>query len=856
MKIKLLLTAALNFGLCVASTAQTLPAYLPTDGLVGWWPFNGNANDESGNEHDGTTYQFSDSTDRFGNTNASLYFDGIDDFIQIPHHPALNSLPFSISFWMKSNGQTGIGKLFNKVCCSSWNGWDIEVVSSTIVSSGTWHFEYYNSTCQGIYQSYCNPQPFPVIESHDDTWHHCIFTIDSTEAKVFWDGALILSQNWDGPPVSPVSNVPLDIARYGFGNSVFYQGLMDDVGIWNKALSEQEINSLYTASTSGQVLFTPGNGVTDIDGNSYSTVIINGQEWMSENLNVSNFCNGDPITNADVWPEWFNMVVPRRASYEASDIYREQFGQVYNFWAVRDERNLCPCDWHVATLSDYQSLETYLGGNDVAAGKIKGVDTWIGENLGDLNASGLNMLAGGDVADNFYSQGLGNETTIWLGTVAADDFNGYFAQFMAARTWAYIDQVYPMDGHYVRCVKDGEIVSQIPGCMDIMACNYNSSATISDNSCIYQGSSCNDGNDQTINDSIDSSCNCAGELSIPSCSPLPVNLQNGLLGYWPFCGNANDESGNGNNGVVNGAILTTDRFANADNAYIFDGNDDVINISNNFYNQVDSIITISMWYKMQDNTDHQSLFLREGYNFNGSKTWILSMDGENYFRYYTDCCTYTGGSSGSSLYGSWQNIVVVFSNFNVKSYINGVLVSNSNLPTPFSWSPQPILIGESAGTGNTSYPFLGQLDDIGIWNRALTTEEVQQLYTLNACTFSIYDTTHVTVYDTVTTYTSVTDTLIINTLITELAPPANTNTIKVFPNPAGSTLTIDYGNFALMNGYQLRIENSIGQQVFQTNISQQSDTLSLGNWGGNGLYFVHIVDSQGNTIDIRKIILQ
>ena len=85
---------------------------------------------------------------------------------------------------------------------------------------------------------------------------------------------------------------------------------------------------------------------------------------------------------------------------------------------------------------------------------------------------------------------------------------------------------------------------------------------------------------------------------------------------------------------------------------------------------------------------------------------------------------------------------------------------------------------------------------------------------------------------------------------------SNAQVIKLFPNPAGSTLTIDYGNFALMNGYQLRIENSLGQQVFQTNISQQSDTLNLGSWGGNGLYFVHIVDPQGNTVDIRKIVLQ
>jgi hypothetical protein len=123
------------------------------------------------------------------------------------------------------------------------------------------------------------------------------------------------------------------------------------------------------------------------------------------------------------------------------------------------------------------------------------------------------------------------------------------------------------------------------------------------------------------------------------------------------------------------------------------------------------------------------------------------------------------------------------------------------------------------------------------------------------CTDTIwFNSQSATIYD--TTYVTVTDTLIINTSVTGINPPNNVNTIKVFPNPASTYITIDYGNFAIINGYQLVIENSIGQQVFQTNINQQSDYLSLATWGGNGLYFVHIIDPQGNTIDIRKIVLQ
>jgi hypothetical protein len=126
--------------------------------------------------------------------------------------------------------------------------------------------------------------------------------------------------------------------------------------------------------------------------------------------------------------------------------------------------------------------------------------------------------------------------------------------------------------------------------------------------------------------------------------------------------------------------------------------------------------------------------------------------------------------------------------------------------------------------------------------------------TSNVAIISIADTCINTITD--TTFITVTDTLVINTTITGLNPPNNANTIKVFPNPTNNHITIDYGNFSLMNGYQLKIENSLGQQVFQTNITQQSDYLNLTTWGGNGLYFVHIIDPQGNTIDIRKIVLQ
>jgi hypothetical protein len=128
--------------------------------------------------------------------------------------------------------------------------------------------------------------------------------------------------------------------------------------------------------------------------------------------------------------------------------------------------------------------------------------------------------------------------------------------------------------------------------------------------------------------------------------------------------------------------------------------------------------------------------------------------------------------------------------------------------------------------------------------------------TSNIATISITDTCIVTINDTITTLISVTDTLIINTTVTGLTQPNNLNTIKVFPNPANDHITINYGNFASMSGYTLKITNNLGQVVFTSPINQQSSYIDLSTWTGNGIYFVQIIDPQNNTIENRKIVIQ
>ena len=84
--------------LSISTFAQT-PNYVPANGLVGWWPFNGNANDESGNGNNGVVNGATLTADRFGNVNSSYEFDGISQDIDCGNNQTLNNNEFTISLW-------------------------------------------------------------------------------------------------------------------------------------------------------------------------------------------------------------------------------------------------------------------------------------------------------------------------------------------------------------------------------------------------------------------------------------------------------------------------------------------------------------------------------------------------------------------------------------------------------------------------------------------------------------------------------------------------------------------------------------------------------------------------------------
>jgi uncharacterized protein (TIGR02145 family) len=155
-------------------------------------------------------------------------------------------------------------------------------------------------------------------------------------------------------------------------------------------ISSDQVNMLFP-------LFTEGNGVIDIDGNNYTSKFIGTQEWMSENLKTTRYCNGELIPNITDNSEWIGLTSGAWSYFNNASSNDVIYGKLYNWYAVNDIRNICPCGWHLPTEAEWSILTNYLGGNQVAGGKMKTIGTsiWQSPNTGATNISGFSGLPGG-----------------------------------------------------------------------------------------------------------------------------------------------------------------------------------------------------------------------------------------------------------------------------------------------------------------------------------------------------------------------------------------------------------------------------------------------------------------------------
>ena len=188
-------------------------------------------------------------------------------------------------------------------------------------------------------------------------------------------------------------------------------GLSKNTTYYLRAYATNEVGTAY----GNEISFTTLNLPVDIDGNAYDTVVIGTQVWMSKNLRVSKYRNGDPIPSNLSDATWSSTTSGAYAIYNNTSANDSIYGKLYNWYAVADPRGLCPVGWHVPSDAEWQTLETALGMpvaelNIVGSrgsvqnvgGKMKAISPlWNSPNTGADDSSGFSGLPGG--ARNFSS---------------------------------------------------------------------------------------------------------------------------------------------------------------------------------------------------------------------------------------------------------------------------------------------------------------------------------------------------------------------------------------------------------------------------------------------------------------------
>ena len=303
---KIFLTLTLVLFIIPIGISQDLPSYVPTDGLVAYYPFNGNANDESGNGKNGTVDGANLTSGRFDNETSSYSFDGEDDWIDFIEHPNLkikNSLTYSA--WINIEGMTNFMGIIG-----TGEGTVLTKTSSMLMVNTDYNlvFEIGNGS---------ERKTITDVEKilDQNNWYHVVGTFNSDDGfiKLYLDGLLV--ESLDTNISSLLTDIPDSDNRFKIGvrdlyNSGYtygyFKGKIDDVGIWNRALTEQEIQNLHTSST-GDILL---NGTVSAENNQIKNVAdpTHNQDAVTLGLLLEKISNlqdqiDEPVYTIGHWPE-------------------------------------------------------------------------------------------------------------------------------------------------------------------------------------------------------------------------------------------------------------------------------------------------------------------------------------------------------------------------------------------------------------------------------------------------------------------------------------------------------------------------------------------------------------------------
>ena len=293
-----------------------------------------------------------------------------------------------------------------------------------------------------------------------------------------------------------------------------------------------------------------------------------------------------------------------------------------------------------------------------------------------------------------------------------------------------------------------------------------------------------------------------------------TSLEDSLQCFYPFNNNANDESGNGHDAFVNGAMPTTDRFHQEDAAYFFDGVDDYINSFSTFDYPERSL---SLWVKPYNISSvyplNQIVISQDDYHL---KYGMLRVDFDSgMLNLWAGGINNNYTTQADEFLNKWTFVVLIRDFDSVSYYINATFgrtdVSNDSgsVYNPYS----RLIIG--AGRSLENQFFHGEIDDVRIYNRVLSEEEIEELFHLG---------TSVNQFE--------------------------SNIFNIYPNPATNDLFINYSGQS--TDYDVSVIDVAGRIVFQGENIQRLNISTF----VSGLYIIKFKEKSGKQSIERKFIKQ
>jgi hypothetical protein len=721
-----LLSLFINLVVSIAAFSQ-IPGYASTNGLVAWFPMNGNTNDLSGSGNHGSASGATLTKDRFDKPNSAYAFRGFGskDHIKIPNSSSLQfKSGFTISLWykdipgnsMNGNGAlsaNGTSVLFAKEGdgIGTPPGFFAEITYDKEID----YLGYYNTNgCCEARDKQNNLALFSHVTGLTSQWKHFVLVATDKEYKIYLNGSLVKTKSLERD-FSGANNQDLYFGIMGSGKDSDpfwypYNGQLDDIGIWNRVLNPNEISKLYTPAQERCGAKIVSTGSSEICKGESLTLTANSNLPSAQVQTEVN-----TLVNSGLWSllvkynnHYYLQYKTRMMWPQAKILCEQNGGYMYCVNSQMENNNVSVPIANSQAFGDFL-LGLYQDSNDPNYFEPSGGWKWLdGSALSYTNWASIdrgwiqNEPSGG--SENFGIMDWSNTGSYW------NDIDGNIK---------------------------GTVIMEYTGNTTYLWSNGSTNASLTltpDANTVYYVT-------VTAGTTV---CIDSILVKVTDCCKPDNFTTDKLVAAWPFCGNMLDASGNKHHGKIKegNELYTMDRHNKENNAFFMDGKTYIEIPHNEAFNQFP--FSVSAWVKSnQINSGHiVNKYYAAAWNgwalYSGDARdaedagdagsgWYLRSRTDAMISQYDDYPLFE--TQGKTNDGKWHLITFTVDSSSGYIYLDGVLQDTQ------SWRGQsgkctsnfPVRIGFYAGD---NIYFNGAIDDIGVWGRKLSSEEIKKIYDL------------------------------------------------------------------------------------------------------------------------------